>query len=447
MTVPAQRSRRAPNRTGTALRVLLAVALLIPVGVLFSSAWRSNDDRLAGTERERHGVEYLRALGQVTLALVDAQSGAVAGRAAAAAALRTAVEQTSAIDVRYGAELRTSERWAGLHAKIEALPDRPPGNPQDAYTVYTETTDLLLALYAKVRESSGLIRDPDSDSYHLQDAVAEELPEALVAAGRLADRSVLASGRPRGDRLRTASELALARADVLGPTADLVDNLRSAVESTASRTLGGNLLSRLDGYQRAVEDLATLTRDSTAPNPIQVGAARASAQLAGSGLATIILTELDILLRERADARVDERRIIVGALVLAVLLVLAVAALPVLAARAAARAGRAPAEAGDPVTGGLGSAVGTPSGPPPTGPPPSGPPPIESPLPAGAALAGPPAGGVPPLPERRPRRPDPAGDPGRRSPLADWQDPVPAGQATPSAAPDSQAPWGRPDAR
>ncbi|MDW5325404.1 hypothetical protein [Plantactinospora sp. KLBMP9567] len=441
MTVPAQRSRREPNRTGTALRVLLAVALLLPAGVLFSSAWRNNDDRLTIAERERHGVEYLHSLGQVTLALVDAQSGAVAGRAAAAAALRTAVEETSAVDVRYGAELRTSERWAGLHAKIEALPDRPPANPQDAWTVYTETTDLLLALYAKVRESSGLIRDPESDSYHLQDAVAEELPEALVAAGRLADRAVLAAGRSGGNPLRTASELALARSAVLLPAADLVENLRAAVENTASRTLGGNLLSRLDGYQRAVEDLATLTRDSAAPNPIQVGAARASAQLAGSGLATIILTELDILLRDRVDELTGEQRIAAGALVLAVLLVLALAALPVLAARSA-RGGGTPAGAGEPTTGGVRPVADAESGPPPTGPPLA-----ESARPVGAALAGPPAGGLPPLPERRPRRPDPSGEPGRRSPLADWQDPVPAGQAVQSAVPERPAPWGRPDAR
>ncbi|MFY1689511.1 hypothetical protein [Plantactinospora sp. WMMB782] len=435
MTLPPQRSRRVSNRTGTALRVLLAVALLVPVGVLFGAAWGTSDDRLTATERERHGVEYLRSLGQVTLALVDAQSGAVAGRSAAAAALRTAVEQTSAIDVRYGAELRTSERWAGLHAKIEALPDRPPADPQDAWTVYTETTDLLLALYAKVRESSGLLRDPDADSYHLQDAVAEELPEALVAAGRLADRSTLAIGRPASDRVRIASELALARAEVLGPAADLVENLRSAVDDTASRTLGGNLLSRLDGYQRAVEDLAGLTRNTAAPNPIQVGAARAAAQLAGSGLAGIILTELDVLLRDRADALAGERQIAVGALVLAVLLVLALAALPLLAARSAARNRRTPAGVGL-TTDGLRPAAGA------EGPPPTGPPPVEPPLPVGAPLAGPPAGGMPPLPERRPLRSD--GDPGRRSPLSDWQDPVPAGQP---AAVDSQAPWGRPDAR
>ncbi|MEQ4302607.1 hypothetical protein ABNF97_14610 [Plantactinospora sp. B6F1] len=432
MTVPAQRSRRAPNRTGTALRVLLAIALLLPAGVLFSAAWRSNDDRLTVAGRERHGVEYLRSLGHVTLALVDAQSGAVAGRAAAAAALRSAVEQTSGIDVRYGAELRTSERWAGLRAKIEALPDRPPADPQDAWTVYTETTDLLLALYAKVRESSGLIRDPESDSYHLQDAVAEELPEALVAAGRLADRAVLAADRSGGDRARAASELALGRAAVLSPAADLVENLRAAVENTASRTLGGNLLSRLDGYQRAVEDLAALTRDSAAPNPIQVGAARASAQLAGSGLATIILTELDILLRERIDGLTGERRIVVGALVLAVLLVLALAALSALGTRFGGRS----AGAGEPTVHGLPPAADA-EGPPLTGPPPTG-----SPLPVG-----PPTSGRPPLPERRPRRPEPADAPGRRSPLADWQDPVPAGQAGQSTAPERQAPWGRPDAR
>ncbi|WP_422772086.1 hypothetical protein ACN28C_03005 [Plantactinospora sp. WMMC1484] len=431
MTVPAQRSRRVPDRTGTALRVLLAVALLVPVGALFSSTWRSNDEQRSGTERERHGVEYLRSLGQLTLALVDAQSGAVAGRSVASSALRSAVEQTSAVDVRYGADLRTSERWAGLHAKIEALPDRPPANPQDAWTAYTETVDLLLALYAKVRESSGLIRDPDSDAYHLQDAVAEELPEALVAAGRLADRTVLAAERPGGDRVRTASELALARAAVLSPAADLVDDLRAAVENTASRSLGGNVLSRLDGYQRAVEDLATLTRESATANPIQVGAARSSAQLAGSGLAVIILTELDLLLRERIDDLTGERQIAVGALVLALLLVCALAAIPLLAARAAARS-TARIRAGEAIPLGFGHIVGTEPGAPPTGPPPSGST----------------AGEVTPMPEGRPFRPEPAGEPGRRSALADWQNPVPAGSATrPTTAESQPSPWGRRDAR
>ena len=64
------------------------------------------------------------------------------------------------MDARIGDELLSQERWAGLRAKLEALRGRSPADPEAAYTAYGEATDLLLALHRKVRESSGLVRDP-----------------------------------------------------------------------------------------------------------------------------------------------------------------------------------------------------------------------------------------------------------------------------------------------
>jgi hypothetical protein len=427
------------KRTGVVLRVLLAVALLVPVGVLFSSHWQTNDERRSYADRERHGIEYLRSLGPVTVALVDAQSSAVAGRSGAREALRSAVDATSAVDVRYGAELRTSERWAGVRAKIEALPDRTPTDPATASAAYSEAGDLLLALYAKVRESSGLIRDPESDSYHLQDAVAEELPEALVAGGRLADLTVMAAKRPASERLRTAGQMALARAAVIEPASDLVSGLRVAVENTESRTLGGNLLRRLDGYQRAVETLSGLTADPRGADPIQVSTARSSAHLSGAELSTIILSELDILIQERADELADQGLIALGALALAVLMIVALATGIMIAGRTT-RPGFA--YLGEPGT--VPSGATHPRAAPEVGPLLNGPPLAEPPPVVSSPLAGPSV-----LPERRSYRPDPAGEPSRRSPLPDWPDPVPAGQANPAmpGGPDGQpAHWGRPDA-
>lgn len=425
MTVPAQRSRGVTHRAGVVLRALLAVALLAPVGVLFTSTWRGNDKQRSVIELERNGVEYLRALEPVMLALVDARAGAVAGRPVDAGTLHRAVDHAHGVNKRLGAQLRATERWTGIRTTIQALPDTATNDPVRASAAYGEVADLLLALYAKVRQSSGLARDQAADSFHLQDAVADELPRALDAAGRLADLVVLASRRPAADQPELATTLALARAAALGPATDLLNNLRAAVENTESRTLGGNLLSRLDSYQRTVEVLAALATPAgnaefTLPDPTRVTSARSAAQVSGAELGVIIHDELDTLLRERADDLRGERWLGIVALALAVLLVLALVVVTVLAARrrVPVTVTATPAEAG---TGGSPAADGGPAPAgtePPAGPNRTGPtrpePPLIDPSLLDSPLLEPPSPGV------------------------RWADPVPVGQGTPQR--------GRPDA-
>jgi hypothetical protein len=302
---------------------LLVFALLIPAGALFGQAWQGQSDRLSFAARERHGIEYLTSLGKVTTALTDAQSAAVAGRSADRAALTRAVDATTAVDDRLGEELRTSERWSGLRVKIEALSAVPPGDKTRAYESYGEVTDLLLALYGKVRENSQLIRDPEADTYFLQDGAAEELPESVVAAGQFADLVVIAAARPASERTTAIAELTAARESVLDPAADLADGLQSAVDSTESRTLGGNLLSRLDRFRRSMDALAASagTLDGRAPLPSadRLDTARTDVQAAASELSGAILAELDVLIEDRRSAIGTERLLSLAALAVAVL--------------------------------------------------------------------------------------------------------------------------------
>ncbi|MGK5518373.1 hypothetical protein ACSNN9_03360 [Micromonospora sp. URMC 107] len=320
MTVPAPPARRRPSAVGRVLPLLLLVALLAPMALLFVQTWRlTADDRdLAG--RERLGVEYLRALAPVTHALVDAQTAAVAARPADSEALTRAVEAAASVDARIGDELRTRERWAGLRARIEALGARGPADPEAAFTAYGEATDLLLALHGKVRETSGLVRDPRSDSFFLQDA-SRGLPETVVATGRLADLAVLADRRPAADRNRTSADIAALRVAVLTPAGDLVTDLRAAVDNSESADLGPSVLTPLDTYQRAVEALAAHSAPAgTAVDQAQVAGARLNAQSAARQLQPVILDELDALLAGRLDDLDRDRWLTVGAGALAVLL-------------------------------------------------------------------------------------------------------------------------------
>jgi len=305
------------------LRPLLVFVLLIPVGVLFGQAWQGQSDRLSFASRERQGIEYLTTLGQVTTALTDAQSAAVAGRTVDRTTVARAVDATTDVDSRYGDELRTSERWSGLRVKIEALASVPPGDKARVYDAYGEVTDLLLALYGKVRENSQLIRDPEADTYFLQDGAAEELPESVVAAGKFADLVVIAATRPAADRTSAIAELTSARGSVLDPAADLADGLQSAVDSTESRTLGGNLLSRLDRFRRAMDGLAASagTLDGRAPLPTadRLNPARIEVQSAASELSNSILAELDVLIADRQSGVRTERIVSLVAFLVTVL--------------------------------------------------------------------------------------------------------------------------------
>ncbi|MDG4806511.1 hypothetical protein O7634_07045 [Micromonospora sp. WMMD1120] len=335
MTVPAPRARRRSTTLGRLLPLLLIGALLAPLGLLAATTWRQAADDRDLAARERLGVQYLGALAPVTDALVEAQSAAVNGRPVPREALDRAVERAAAVDARIGVELLSQERWAGVRAKLEAL--RGGGtDPEAAYTAYGEAADLLLALHQKVRETSGLVRDPQADSFFLQDSAGQQLPEAVVAAGRLTDLGTLVARRPAAEQQRGLLELTGLRVAALGPAADLVDNLRSAVDGSESTDLGANVLTPLDTYQRSVEALAAYStpgRSTGVVDSTQLTAAGLNAHRSARQLQPVILAELDALLVERVDTLDRDRWLAAGAAALAVLLLGWLAALLVTADR------------------------------------------------------------------------------------------------------------------
>jgi hypothetical protein len=340
---------------GRLVRTVVLVALLVPVSVLFVNVHAASAEKQSFADKERHGVQYLASLWQLTLALTDAQSATVAGRAPAQPnAISEAVAAISQVDDRLGDELRTHERWAGLRTKIEVLPKGATSDTSAAYTSYTEAAELLLALFAKVREESGLIRDPDADAYFLEDAVAEELPEATIAAGRLADLTLLAPTRPPSDRINTIARLIVVRTAVTDPAGDLADDVRSAVDGAKSRTLSGQLLSRLDLFERSMDKFTAVSAPGAteiAPDAAPVSSARTEMQGAAADLGDTILTEVDGLIVTRIDALKREQRFATGTLALAVLLVLVLIALTYLPSRRTGPDEQLPTEPGPPAAG------------------------------------------------------------------------------------------------
>jgi hypothetical protein len=368
-TKDAVRRARRPDRP--LLRSAISILVLLPVCVLFVQLWRGTAADIAFAEREREGVSYLAALNELTVALVDAQSAAVAGQPVNGEAVNRALGAVAEVDERIGASLRAQQRWTTLRAAVEALPDRRFDEPAEAFAAYSEVTDLLLAQYDRIRESSNLVRDPEGDAYHLQDGAAEELPEAIVATGRFADLAVLLPSRPTQERPLALVELIGSISDVLSPADDLASNVQAAVESTDSRTMSSALLTQVDRFRRSMDTIAAAAAvlntaagelagsgsdndgaggrqpGGAAPDLSQLVQLRAEAQSAAAELAGTMLDELDGLIADRIDGLRQTQWAAVGALVLAVALACAPAVIAYLGqpgVPGSVSAGRAPSD-------------------------------------------------------------------------------------------------------
>jgi hypothetical protein len=336
---------------GSALVAVLVVALLVPTAFLFLHSWNEDGDRKDATQLELDGVTYLRALNQLTLALSNAQSLTVGGRPVNSEEVATAIEQVGSVDDRLGTELGTHDRWAGLRGRLEALAADQSGNPTVAIANFSAAGELLLGLYAKVRDRSGLGHDSDAAAFHLQDAAAADLPSVVIAGSRLAALAAVAAAMrapgapavqpppgvtPQMVEQRGLISLGEAQARLDSASDGLVEGLRAAVDSTESRTLGGNLLGQLDAFQLAAEGVASLSglNGGTPPadasiNPVAVNQLRAAA----ADLSATVLSEVDTILEARLREIDDERLMLLGAAIAAGLLAAAAVALLIVGAR------------------------------------------------------------------------------------------------------------------
>jgi hypothetical protein len=232
MTVQTGQARGWTGGRRRILAASLALAILIPLTVLFFEHNRYLGESRSTATDERHGIEYLLALSQLTIALTDAQSAAVAGEPVSRDVLDGALGDVADVDARFGEELRVRERWTQLRDTIELAAGAEHADGRAAYTAYGEATGLLLGLYDRVRETSGLVRDPDEDAQHVQDAAGGRLPEAVVAAGRVIDLVILATGEAAGGQPANPGEISVALTAVTGPVADLVAGVQAALDST-----------------------------------------------------------------------------------------------------------------------------------------------------------------------------------------------------------------------
>jgi hypothetical protein len=295
------------GRLRSALAAIVVVALLIPTGMLFDELRQRTADDLEQTRGERRAIEYLTRLMPLLSATTEVQSAALQGQGSTSPGLERAVAGVTEADQRLGADLGTRERWSNLRRTLGGLTAASAGGPVNVLQAHVESTDLLLALFDAVRDNSALVRDPDSDISHLQQAVAADLPQAVVLATRAADLALLVPNTSGDIRTQLGAGLAAAVAGSESAVNQLTDNLQQAVDDTGSRTLSSSLLGALDRFRRGIEALVQVTRAPAGPDPGRLAAARGDLQQGLTALSGTVLTETDALLKSRADALEEDR--------------------------------------------------------------------------------------------------------------------------------------------
>lgn len=117
---------------------LIAVVMLAPLAYVAWEYRGSQQRQIDFSAKERLGVDYVRPVSRLLIALGAARDAAVRaasapGDADASAALaqrratvRAALPAVAAVDARLGAELATTSAWSALRERIEAALAAPP---------------------------------------------------------------------------------------------------------------------------------------------------------------------------------------------------------------------------------------------------------------------------------------------------------------------------------
>jgi hypothetical protein len=312
-TVPGRWSTRVPTATA------VAVAVLVPLAVLFAQVWSSTSSGRSFTADERRGVAYLEPLTRLLSATTQAQSAAVRGRTVDAAAVQAAVSAVDVVDRRLGGQLRTTDRWTDVRQLVQQRLTVQTWTPPTAYTQYSDVNTKLLELTRTVGDNSRLVLDPAIDAYYVMNASLLRIPEILVDSGRYTDLSVLF---PNGGTEATTAQLAAARNRIAADETDLSDGLLKAFAQTDSGTLGPGLTQPLDDFRTAVDAVAP-SASLLAPAPERsvsdLVANQDTLQQATLGLQDASLEQLDALLADRAGGQARNQVVAVGAVVIGIL--------------------------------------------------------------------------------------------------------------------------------
>jgi hypothetical protein len=313
---PHTQQRRPRRRIAQIVIAMVVIFLLVPVVYLFGQLWTSTGSVIGTATTERAAVAYARPLNKLLAALVDAQYTAVRGATVDASSARAAIDEVNAVDRRLADPLQIRPRWTHLTREIDGtLGQNLSGS--DALRVYAPSIALTQALLDRIANASKVAHDPGLGSYQLIDVALHGLPDVVAAAGQVAavvfatddTTPPTRSNRPAVDARLVVALDRLARA-----ANDVSLGLRAGTDPSANYAVDLRLLSPLDEFTAAADELAQTAAGLQAPgggDRDRIDAASSRVKAATLALESAVLNAFDTQLTASVNQYNAQRRVLV----------------------------------------------------------------------------------------------------------------------------------------
>jgi|GEM_PF-3847249 len=312
--------------------------MLIPIAFLTSLLVAEKDRGIDVAQRETHGLEYVLPVSKMArlAALHRGLSfGYLNGNPTllprikdAQAQMDEAVAEVETADVKYGDALGSSRRWRLAQTDWQTLGISGLNlAPADSFARHTAAIETLLGLIREVTESSGLLFDPQADSYFMIDVALVRLPRVLEDLGQLRGRGAPMFARGAltdEDRLFVSTKVALIREHITA--------LQTSVASASKHNpaIKQELEAVEHGFLAAVEPFVAaaeveLLRGRRQQTPDQFFGLGIHAIDAGTRFVDLAETTLRSLLLERVNILQRNKFVALGMSALIIGLIFAIA--------------------------------------------------------------------------------------------------------------------------
>ena len=149
----------------------VSVAFMIPLVVLMAYLWRDTQNQVHATRMEQDGLQYVRTALDL-LRNAQARRLAAVEQAPDLAQLQQQVQgsfdKLEAAQRQYGDNFRTAESFEKLRALHGPLQSQPTaGSADETFERQDAYVAALLTLVREITDGSGLILDPEGDTYHM----------------------------------------------------------------------------------------------------------------------------------------------------------------------------------------------------------------------------------------------------------------------------------------
>lgn len=289
-------SRRMQRLSYPARFALIGAVFVVALAYLTYGLYRSNQDSVDFSSKERLGVQYLQPAMSLLLTLEQAQTSAGSG-AKVADALQQQWQALQQTHRALNAQLPLDTGWSALEAdwkKLQAAPQ--PAN-------YQAMASSLVELSSMASDQSNLTLDPDIDTFYLMDILTVQWPVWLTHTTQANALLQVSAGQPLP---------AAARDQALGLAPQISESLKNMQHDLAKATVyNATLKSGFAGLDdkltaQAGVNAAELTKAIGGQAYRPAGLQAASLDVAGQ-FQQLALTQLGSLLDARI-ARIQWQR-------------------------------------------------------------------------------------------------------------------------------------------